>query len=470
MMNRSIAVPAPPFELTLSHWDRVFPPTHSKRILCFSLADDANKEQIVDQLHIALHYTVQELPFLAGSLVPRAEDEGRRPWLRTISSTGAAYLDIKDLTDTLSFSYFADSNFDQQLFDADQLCSLPQVAYVQAEPVNVCRFQATFIEGGLLLAIQILHTVVDGRGVTDCIRIFAENFRKAQSGAIGHPLERTASVYSLDRNALLSADGAIGDVEKHPAFTVSPLVSGKFVGVENGCHTYHMKAEALVALKKAASLQAGGTGDGTWISTGDAIAALIWRSVMLARHQAGLLPDDATVVMTQPLDVRALLNLPEPYFGNAFYITRPSLPLSVLADPEHGLGVAAKALRADIKSMTGDKFRDFLGLAGRSALGEPIRLSTMGDAATTAVTYSSHFAFNIHELDFGPAFGDGRVKAFRHPARGTMPGAVIVMPRLQDGGCEFMVTEQPETLKYLAEDELFSLYARKDRERPDRDL
>ncbi|PTB66756.1 putative enoyl-CoA hydratase/isomerase family protein [Trichoderma citrinoviride] len=432
-MIKSIAVPAPPFDLTLSHWDRIFPPTHSKRILCFALPDNADKEQIIDQLHIALHYTVQQIPFLAGSLVPRVEDEGKRPWLRTISSAGAAYLDVVELSDQLSFSFFAESNFDQQLFDADQLCSLPQVAYVQEEPVNVCRFQATFIEGGLLLAIQILHTVVDGRGVTDCIRIFADNFRRAQSGAIGHPLETATSVYSLDRSALLSADGAVGDEEKHPAFTTSPLVSGKFIGVENGCHTFHMSAKALEALKKAATPQPGAE-DATWISTGDAIAALIWRSVMLARLRAGLLPADATVVMTQPLDVRAMLGLPEPYFGNAFYITRPSLPLSALADPEDGLRTAAKALRTDIKSMTGDKFRDFLGLAERSALAEPIRLSTMGDAATTAITYSSHFAFNVHELDFGPAFGDGRVKAFRHPARGTMPGAVIVMPKLQDGG------------------------------------
>ncbi|KAL7787166.1 putative enoyl-CoA hydratase/isomerase family protein [Trichoderma ceciliae] len=444
-MNKSIAIPAPPFELTLSHWDRVFPPTHSKRILCFSLPEDANKQQIVDHLHIALHHTVQQLPFLAGSLVPRVEDGGKRPWLRTISSTGAAYLDVKDLSDELSFSYFADSNFDQQLFDADQLCSLPKVAYVQDEPVNVCRFQANFIDGGLLLVVQILHTIVDGRGVTDCIKIFAEHFRNAQSGTLGHPLETTKSLYSLNRTTLLSANGALGDIENHPAFTTSPLVSGKFVGVENGCHTFRMSAEALVALKKAATAQPG-TEDEVWISTGDAIAALIWRSVILARYRAGLLSAEATVVLTQPLDVRAMLNLPEPYFGNAFYITRPSLPLSALADTENGLRTAARTLRADIKSMTGEKFRDFLGLAGRTAIGEPIRLSTMGEAATTAITYSSHFAFNIHELDFGPAFGDGRIKAFRHPARGTMPGAVIVMPRLQDGGCEFMVTEQLDTL------------------------
>ncbi|KAH6723202.1 hypothetical protein BKA61DRAFT_6782 [Leptodontidium sp. MPI-SDFR-AT-0119] len=139
--TRSIAVPAPPFDLELSYFDRILPPTHSKRILCFSLPQGVDKERIIDQLHIALHYTVQRVPFLAGYIVPFSEEEGNRPWLRNVSSQGSAYLDIKDLTNSMSFEALATANFDQELFDADQLCSLPQVAYIQEEPVEVCRVQ-----------------------------------------------------------------------------------------------------------------------------------------------------------------------------------------------------------------------------------------------------------------------------------------------------------------------------------------
>ena len=458
-MDRSIAVPAPAFELTLSHWDRIFPPTHSKRILCFSLPKNSNKEQIVDYLHIALYHTVQRIPFLAGALISRPEDEGKRPWIRTISPTGAAYLDVKDLSDQLSFEHFAKANFDQQLFDADQLCSCPQVAYVQDEPVDVCHFRINFIDGGILLVIEILHTIIDGRGVTECIKIFADNFRKAQSGELSHPLETTKTLYTSDRAALLYANEVEGEIKNHPAFTTSPSASGRFVGVESGCRTFRMSGQALVDLKKAASPERT-VGSKDWISTGDAIEAFIWRSVKLARHRAGRLPDDATVVLTQPIDIRDMLDLPVPYFGNGYYITRPSLPLSKIADPIDGLVTAACTLRADIKSMTADKFRDFLGVVGRTAEQRPIFLSTMSDAATSAVTYSSHFRFNIHELDFGPAFGDGRVKAFRHPRRGTMPGAVILMPMLRNGGCEFMITEPLDILEYLAEDELFGRFTK----------
>ena len=86
----------------------------------------------------------------------------------------------------------------------------------------------------------------------------------------------------------------------------------------------------------------------------------------------------------------------------------------------------------------------------------------MEESVTTAITYSTHFAFNTNELDFGPVFGDGRIQASRHPARGTMPGAVIVMPKLRDGGCEFMVTEQPSTLKCLSGGEVFGRFTKED--------
>lgn len=263
----------------------------------------------------------------------------------------------------------------------------------------------------------------------------------------------TKSVYSLDRATLVSGNGIAGAIENHPAFTTSSFVNGQFLGVENACHTYYMSAKALIALKKAASAQS--TNNNEWISTADAIAALIWRSIMVARHVAGILPAGATTHMTQPLDGRALLNLPEPYFGNAFYITRVSIPLSELADPENGLRVAARALRADIQAMTAEKFRDFLGFVERTGLDTQTRLSIMEESATTAITYSTHFAFNMHELDFGPVFGDGRIQAFRHPARGTMP-------KLRDGGCEFMVTEQPSTPKCLSEDEVFGRFTKED--------
>ena len=459
-MDKSIAISGPPFDLKLSYWDQTFPPTHSKRILCFALPANVNKEQIVDQAHIALHHTVQRVPFLAGSVVPNSDEEGDRPWLRNISQHGHAYLDVKDLSDQISYADLAQANFTQDLFDADQLCSLPKVIYIQQEPVDICRFRVNFIQGGVVLVIQILHTVVDGTGVTECINIFADQLRKAHAGGVGHPLQTTNEKWVSDRTALVSGEGRSGAIENHSAFTTSAFAHGNITGVEQACRTFRISRDALVDLKKAASPEFPRDAD-DWISTGDAIAALIWRSILVARQRAGALSADAVAKFAQPVDCRKLLGLPEPYFGNAFYIMRSDMPFDALQDPLTGLRTAARLLRADVKAVTGDRVRDLVAFMERIRLESHTHLSFQEDLASSAIVYTSHFKFNIHKMDFGPAFGDGRVKAFRHPARGTIMGSVIVMPMCSDGSCEFMITESADTLRYLETDNLWTRYTGK---------
>lgn len=76
-MEKSIAIPCPPFSLQLSHWDKRIPPVYSKRILYFPLPNNSNEhnEYISHLLLAALRSTVEELPFLAGSVVPFSKEQ-----------------------------------------------------------------------------------------------------------------------------------------------------------------------------------------------------------------------------------------------------------------------------------------------------------------------------------------------------------------------------------------------------------
>lgn len=456
---RSIAVPAPPFDLKLSYFDRTLPPTHSKRILCFSLPKDADKQQIIDQLHIALHYTVQRVPFLAGSIVPFSEEEGNRPWLRNVSPKGSAYLDIKDLSNSMSFESLAAANFDQELFDADQLCSLPQVAYIQAEPVEVCRIQANFIDGGLLLVIQINHVAIDGWGVTEVVKIFSEKFRDAQAGRIGHPLLTNDKTYVSDRRSLVSSAGKLGNLANHSALTQSGYAHANLEGKGFACRTFRIPADALARLKRDVSpVEPKDHND--WISTGDAIAALLWRSIIVARHRAKELQMRHEVQFGQPYDCRKLMQLPEPYFGNSIYFLRTDVQMADITNGQDGIRLAARAIRSDVNAVTADRFRDMVGLIERTQKQTHTRLSFWEDLSTSAIMYTSHFAFDMHAMDFGEL---GRIQAFRQPPRGSMIGQTIVMPKLRDGSCEFLLTETPQVFASLREDDLWSQYVEDDK-------
>ncbi|KAJ4862672.1 enoyl-CoA hydratase/isomerase domain-containing protein [Trichoderma breve] len=458
-MEKSFLVPCPPFELQLSHLDRTFPPTHSKRILCFSLSPDVDRQRVVDYLYIAFHHTVQRVPFLAGSIVPFSEEEGGRPWLRNLIPQGNARLEIKDLSSELSFAELEKSNFSQNLLDTEKLCPLPDVAYVSEEPVPVCAFQANFIEGGLLLVVSIVHIAADGRGVTQVINIFANQLVKAQSGELGFPLKQREDIYQSDRTVLVTGNGAQGAIENHAAWTSEPMSAHLQIrDVETSCRTFRISAKALVELKRVAS--APSRGPDAWISTNDAITGFIWRSIMLARQRAGILADGATTHLAQPIDCRTLLRLPDPYFGNVLYVTKTSTPLAVIADDQRGIAEASFMVRAELNSMTGEKFRDLLAYAERTEKEFHTRGNIIEDLATGGLMITSHFKFGLHEMDFGPIFGDGHMKALRLPATGTVCGVIIVMPRLDDGSCEFLITEEPKTIQCLLEDDVFTRFTR----------
>ncbi|KAI0096059.1 putative enoyl-CoA hydratase/isomerase family protein [Nemania sp. FL0031] len=462
-MDQTITIPCPPFDVQLSHWDRLFPPMHSKRILCFSLPEKHSRGRIIGYLHTAFYHTVHRVPFLAGSIVPFPPDQGGRPWLRNLVAEGAARLVIKDLSAELSFAELEKANFAQNLLDTDQLCPLPKTGYVQDEPVDVCQFQANFIEGGLLLVVSIIHIAADGRGVTDIIKIFAEQLRKAQSAAATvEPLASgDAGVYRSDRTALLSGHGAPGDIKNHVAWTSSP--TKWHVDVANSCRTYRITPEGLARLRQLIAASFSGSGD--WASTNDVISAFIWRSIMMARHKAGILATDGTTSVVLPVDCRDYLGLPQPYFGNAIYMTKSSIPLQALADPGSGLAEAARLVRGAIQDVTAEKFRDLVGYAERTEREVHTRLNILEELLTGGIIMTSHFKFDLHSVDFGPAFsreGDGHMKALRWPSEGTMAGTVIVMPKLTDGSCEFLVTEQASMLAALEGDAYFKQFTHRE--------
>lgn len=479
-MDQTFSIPCPGFDVTLSKWDETFMPYHTKRILFFKLdsieSNKVQQTQIVEQLHAAFKSTVQKLPFLAGSIVPFSAEQGGRPWRRNLVPQGAAHLVIKDLSAELSYEKLEAANFSANLLDTDTICPLPQVVYMQEEPVDVCRFQANFIEGGLLLVASVIHVVCDGNGVTQVIKMFAEQFRLASASASGAALKEnghsqptqngtahqngTHDVYTCDRTKIVNGGDAPGCIEQHSAWTSSAInTHATLSDKQTSCKTYRIDAGLLDQLKNEASKL---TRAGEWISTNDAISGFLWRSIILARRRSGALQDDddkdKEAYLTQPVDCRALLKLSEPYLGNVLYMAQATLGVGALADEETGISAAAQRIRSSLAEVTGDKFRDLVAYVERTLLESQTRLKVVEHMYSSGIILTSHFKFPMHEIDFGPVLGN--LKALRLPAKGMMAGAIMVMPKLPDGSCEFLVTETNETVESLSLDPVFTRFTR----------
>lgn len=453
-------------------------PIYSKRILCFPLLSNSNEhnEYIAQLLLAALQSTVDELPFLAGSVVPFSKDQ---PWLRDLCPHGSAILEVKDFSQGISFLDLRKAHFASSLLDADKLCPLPKPVYIQDGPVDVCRLRVNFVNGGLLLVVSIIHTVCDGRGISKVLKIFADKFRKAQTGELASRStdhqEDPKYTFSFDRTSVLSGNGLRGIIEHHPAWTASPFTSHSgFGGTKTLCANFHISSDSLRALKEVASShppdaqQHLSSDQAISISTHDAIAALIWRSTLLARHRAGILSSCTTTHFSTAIDMRRHLHLPSPYFGNAIYAVKTSLPLPSLipttdgpsASRICGLQAAAHAIRAEVNSVTAHKFLDLLSFVERTELEMPTRPSVLEDLLGGSMLLVSYFGFEMHALDFGAVLG-GKMEAFRLPSRGLIAGMPVVLPRLSDESCEFVVNEREDVMRFLAQDEILRRFARK---------
>ena len=476
-MDETFAVQCLPFKLQLSHWDKRMGPLYSQRILCFPLSNnsDEHKAHITQLLLTALQSTVDKIPFLAGSVVPLSKDT---PRLFDVLPQGAAYLEVKNLSSTVNFQDLRKASFSPTLLDNKQLCPFPDPIYIRDHPIDVCRLRANFVEGGLLLVVSVIHTVSDGRGITEVLKVFAEMFRKSQTGELpSRSIDKESmaqNTFSFDRTSVVSGNDLPGVIENHPAWSTSPYkpLAGS-ARKPTSCTIFHISSDSLRVLKQVASPSSHASSalaphQAPRISTHDAIAALIWRSIMLARRQAGIILDRISTQFCTAVDCRSHLNLPTPYFGNAIYPVQISLAISQLI-PESAtdgndlghhseLGTAARNIREMVNGVTADSFRDLVAFAQRTEAESLLRLSVWDDMSVGSVLLVSYLWFEMHGLDFGDALG-GKIEAFRLPSGGLMPGMPVVLPRLPDGSCEFVVNEEEEVMKFLREDELLRRFA-----------
>lgn len=464
-MDITFEVKCPQFNLQLSHWDQRMGPLYSMRVLCFSLSNnsDEHKAHITQLLLTALQSTVKKLPFLAGSVVPLSKD---KPWLYNLRPQGAAYLEVKDLSAKVNFQDLRKASFAPTLLDSELLCPYPKAIGIRDGPVDCCRLRANFVEGGVLLVVSIIHTICDGRGITEILKVFAEMVQKAQTV---DKEETPEHLFGHDRTSVLSGNGHLGTIENHPAWNTLPykLRDGS-ANRQTSCSIFQIRSDLLPLLKQTATPSLKAAPQALRISTHDAITALIWRSVMLARRRAGIISDRISTQFCTAVDCRSRSNLPTPYFGNAIYVIKTSLPIPQLAPapatdgfdigPASELQNAAHNIREKVNGVTGDTFRDLLAFAERTEEESVIRLSVWDDMSVGSLLLVSYFWFEMHELDFGDALG-GKIEAFRLPSGGLLPGMPVVLPRLPDGSCEFVINEEEEVIKFLRKDEVFRRFA-----------
>lgn len=178
--------------LQLAELGVIEPKLYVHMIEVFSLPTDADKEQVLSHLTEGLSRTLAEYPVLTGTL--HFDNETRRILAKKGPSSSVA-LHVKEAagpgSDVESFPFLEKHDFPVHLLDAAKVLP-PNVVGVfpvpghdlSSEGPPVCAFQATFIQGGLILALAVTHQVCDGPGSESVFKSWSRNTSAVSKGIV----------------------------------------------------------------------------------------------------------------------------------------------------------------------------------------------------------------------------------------------------------------------------------------------
>ncbi|PWY66517.1 hypothetical protein BO94DRAFT_613748 [Aspergillus sclerotioniger CBS 115572] len=435
---------------TLTPLERIGPKGYVRDIFPFPLGDHYDLDAVTRVLQVSYAATKKRLPVMGCEAVP---DE---------TSQQAGIFRLQRLQDG-DIDDIVSKAFPVAYFDADVLCRR-SVWPMPGERLPVSLLQANFIPGGLLLNWCTLHLVGDGTSYYMWMKIWAEECRRAQGLKIPHPVELPEAIFQ-DRELVMRASGRNpGLLENHPQYTLLPCAPAgappKMLARNHRTHVFYFSPESLAALKEAASpAHATGATDLTWISTNDALSALLWRTVMAVQWPLKALQGNPVSVFNLAINGRLRTDpRVHPQTLGCFleYLGVPAPIRTILGSAT--LADLAILIRTEVRRATNQFTDDLTALIEQLEDVDRLVPTAFLDVPGFNCVQTSWINFQLYSLEWGPILGD-RIDAVRAPSIGVINGLQLVLPVPRDGVMEVLVEVEESCLHKLLHDPLWMKYA-----------
>lgn len=416
--------------------DAALPAIYSRRVLIFSTAPDRSRADIIATLCSALRATTLEFPVLSHSA---SHASGKWTFV-----PGQARLHVKELPD-LRFADLQDANFTPGLLKPEILSSVPGMIDFENE-WDCCRIQATFIKGGLLLSVCILHLAMDGRAISQVILALARNSFVPPAPAP----ERSIAAFDRSR---LSVSTAVPDIGKLPAYTIS---TGAFDFASRtagaiSTRVYRFTQESVALLKADAS-----SPGSPCFSTQDAVCSLVFRQMITARLMSGIVGPSDKIQYSFPVEYRGIIDppLPSDFVGNAVLFTATNfLPVKHLVGAG-GLQLAAREIREAIRAVDAEYVDNFISVVQSFADLRKFNFYGALNSKTTAITSTTYKGLEMPE-EWGQVLG--RYEGMTLMDKGFGDGMFVILPP-KEVGWDVIITLTSEAMDVF-EDPEWDTYA-----------
>lgn len=457
--------------VSLSPLDQIMPRVHVRLVLCIPTQGSSEQDHAIvfSALEKGLQQTLVEIPYLGGVV---GEDKHTSGKVHIAPGPGVS-LRLKNVKHDpkLSYQKLKESHFPLSSFGGDVKAPSDMISLGPNPPVMAA--QVNIVQGGVLLAIGIHHSAMDAAGYSTVLQTWASHTRTyfLSNAASGDEVAKSSSLSSdsLDRNPLMKASTKAAvdprvKIKDHPQYKLEltppakesehpPAAPPEFKIPPMDPTVFYFAASKLAALKQSASPIP------SFISTNDALCALLWSSITRART----LPESSTEGQGSPssrlgfaVDGRRRLAppLPPSYVGNVNIYASTRLPISTLSKKAN-LNSIASSIRTAVTEIDNDRIQDIISLITslpnvtdlkqgfNSFLGPDLAISSWRD-------------MGLIGLDWGT--GIGKIEAVRIPKVG-FDGLCVVLPALTDGGLEVLVGLEDGAMERLKADETFMAVA-----------
>lgn len=456
----------------LSPLDHLSPRTHVPKLLYF--ATSADPKHVESTLREALERSIADLPLLAGSVGLLKEDKAQSGSL----AVQAPYSSVDEIVSFVDLREKYDyASLRQQEFPTDGVAAEDVTPDTTKNNSPVMLARVSLIKGGVIIAAAIHHCVMDEGGIFAVFRLWSSHCKAVDSNSIASTL---VSSEWTDRTILATGKGT-GLMSDHPEYrlraaedsatkpgAIIEFVSESAVSAESAILFF--ADDKLERLKAMVSEQLQKTGDAaSWVSTNDALCALIWASVTAARAAGNTRSSQPYTLFAMAVDGRNRLNPPvsPAYTGNVILVSKAVdmyESFAATAEQPEALARAAQLIRASVQAIDDSSIRDVIAMVqGVDDIG---RLCPSGYSSNLRnLGTSSWSRQDYYGLEWGHSLG-GRCQRLRW-RKLRSDGLFVIFPRIPSGlqtvygsaGLEICLALQKDTMAVLKKSELFGNYA-----------
>ena len=488
------AKPAPAQVVALSPIDQMMMHEYIVFLLLFPLPTGVDNREIYSKLSTGLSLTLSEIPFIGGYVVPVEGTAGGRYQINIDEGYGTRLV-YRDFTTPENRTKFKSSydelkrdHFPCSAFDPGVIMPV-QIHVTEPEPVAAA-IQTNFIDGGLIMSVCMHHKAADGTTLAVVLKNWAKHTKVADM-ATGKSLTTAADnliPMSMDRSPMFNehlgsqttqppehtvedGSGATSVAQAEvDAPTATPEAAASIDQFKSPLgplklSVVHLPAKALADLKLAASPPTPSDG---WISTQDAVCALLWRHITRVRtnllcklkSDSPLPPPQTQLNFAVAAEARRRMvpALPNEFLGNAVFYCDVQSDLGTVASPSTPLPTVARLIREAITGFDSAKIRQVIGFYDSMPNESALMMMSYRDPMH-GVIVTSWTDMGLYDIEWGA--GLGRMESVRAPSVTLEVGMTFcgIYPRRPDGGLEVLICLEVPAIQALGEDEEFATFA-----------